>query len=339
MTPRDKAARRAWEIEETLRDGTLSAEHRRDLESELGAIADNLAEGCYSNDPDDGIDWSDCPGISHTPEIVYKADHIKFYTPPMTYKLWYRNDEGRYTYDDRIPEDIIDLYRDHIAEALDDAYFFRLKHPNVTGVTPGVEVHYGELHGTLDVSLKGGLTQEGRIALREMLTDRTVDWSIYFEGNVMETSGGNLYVRFYDSMEPLMTDTVFTNRAYMQNCVPMIDAVKFYEDGDCLRMTYYNPDSEAGGQLVQSYLHLDDVKEAFGEGETGESFWERLDGRARQYLVDIDSPEFISEMRCFVEQPCDYSGQDKHTMEAIRGWADRQAAVIEQARGGMNMNY
>ncbi len=37
------------------------------LETELGAIADNMAEGCYSNDPDDGIDWSDCPGISHSP--------------------------------------------------------------------------------------------------------------------------------------------------------------------------------------------------------------------------------------------------------------------------------
>jgi|GEM_PF-1337891 len=63
-SPRQKAARRAEEIEDALNTKSLTAEERRELESELGAIADNMAEGCYSNDPDDGIDWSDCPGIS-----------------------------------------------------------------------------------------------------------------------------------------------------------------------------------------------------------------------------------------------------------------------------------
>ncbi len=67
MTPRQKAARRAGEIEEALRDNLLPADQREALEQELGAIADNMAENCYSNDPDDGIDWSDCPGISHSP--------------------------------------------------------------------------------------------------------------------------------------------------------------------------------------------------------------------------------------------------------------------------------
>ena len=338
MTPREKAARRAEEIEDILMDGNLPTDQRRDLEAELGAIADNMSEGVYSNDPDDVIDWSDCPGISQPERIVYKADSIKFYTPPMTYKLWYQRDDGRFTYGDHIPEDIIGMYRDRIAEALDDAYFFRLKNPNVTNVTPGVEVFYGELHGVLDVSLKGGLTDRNLDALREMLTDRMVEWSIYFESNVIETDGGNLYTRFYDSMEPLMTDTVFTNKAYIKNCVPMIDAVKFYEDGDSLRMMYYNPDADAGGQLVENYLHLDVLKKAFEECKSEDEFWNRLDERARQYLIDIDTPEFIAEARHFVEEPGDYSGQDKHTMEAIRSWVDRQPAEIEQTQVGMSMN-
>ena len=66
MTQRQKAARRAGEIEETLSKDGLSADKRMELERELGAIADNMSEGCYSNDPDDGIDWSDCPGIYHS---------------------------------------------------------------------------------------------------------------------------------------------------------------------------------------------------------------------------------------------------------------------------------
>jgi hypothetical protein len=67
MTPRQKAVLRAEEIEEALIGNNLSADQRKTLEQELGAIADNLAEGCYSVDPDDGIDWSDCPGISFSP--------------------------------------------------------------------------------------------------------------------------------------------------------------------------------------------------------------------------------------------------------------------------------
>jgi len=62
-TPRQKAARRAKEIEDTLNTNSLSSQKRQELESELGAIVDNMAEGCYSNDPDDGIDWSNCPSI------------------------------------------------------------------------------------------------------------------------------------------------------------------------------------------------------------------------------------------------------------------------------------
>jgi len=67
MTPRQKAARRAEEIEEILSKDNLPADKRKSLEQELGAIADNMAKGCYSNDPDDGVDWSDCPGIYHSP--------------------------------------------------------------------------------------------------------------------------------------------------------------------------------------------------------------------------------------------------------------------------------
>jgi hypothetical protein len=69
MTPRQKAARRAEEIEAILSKGSLPADKRKSLEQELYAIADNMAEGCYSNDPDDGIDWPSCPGICHSPDM------------------------------------------------------------------------------------------------------------------------------------------------------------------------------------------------------------------------------------------------------------------------------
>ena len=67
MTPRQKAQLRAGKIIDILNADGLPAAKRKTLEDELAAIADNIAENCYSNDPDDGVDWSDCPGISATP--------------------------------------------------------------------------------------------------------------------------------------------------------------------------------------------------------------------------------------------------------------------------------
>lgn len=266
-------------------------------------------------------------------EFIYKKENLKFYCPPMTYKLWYKNDEGRMTYDDHIPEDILDLYCDAVKEALEKSYFYRIKHPNVTSVTLGAEVYYGKLHGTLDVSLNGGLTQESYDALLDSLTDLTSEWSIYFESHQIKTSGGDLYVRFYNSKDPILSDTVFTNQAYINNCVPITDAVKFYEDesGDYLRMMYYNPDSNAGGQLVENHLYLDMLEEALEECQTDEQFWDRLDERAKQYLIDIDMPEFIGEIRCFVEEPCDFSGQDRFAIDKIRNWVTQQQSDAEQS--------
>jgi hypothetical protein len=63
MSPRQEAASRAEEIEIILGNENLTLDDRRVLEKELCAIIDNMAEGCYSNDPDDGIDWTNCPGI------------------------------------------------------------------------------------------------------------------------------------------------------------------------------------------------------------------------------------------------------------------------------------
>lgn len=63
MTPHDRAVQRASELQDELDNGELSPDERAILQSELDEITDNIAEGCYSRDPDDGVDWSNCPGI------------------------------------------------------------------------------------------------------------------------------------------------------------------------------------------------------------------------------------------------------------------------------------
>ena len=67
MTPRQNAIERYEEINCLLENGGLNQSQRSELKKELDAIVDNMAEGCYSNDPDDGVDLSNCPRIYSQP--------------------------------------------------------------------------------------------------------------------------------------------------------------------------------------------------------------------------------------------------------------------------------
>lgn len=260
--------------------------------------------------------------------------NIKFYCPPMSYKLWHGN-----TYDYEIPPDVMPQYRDSVKKAIDNApYFIRVKHPNVVGIAPDVEVIDGELIGILKVTADAELSQEDMVYLQDSLTDRISSWSIYFEGQEIKTSGGDLYIRFYDSNEPILSETAFNNRVYVNQHPSDFNSAKFYFNDDTgqVAMVYYNPDSSAGGQLVENNISSDLLKEAFDKCKTYEDFWNRLNERARQYLTDIDTPDFADMAKRFVEEPCDCAGEDLETMNMMRDWMSGQCAEPEQSQG-MNM--
>jgi len=257
----------------------------------------------------------------------------------MSYKLYYEDDNSRITYDNYIPEDIISMYRDKVAEALEQVYTFNIKHPNVTNVTPGVELIDGELHGIFNVSINADLPSDDIEKLCETLTNRAAEWSIYLEGHRIVTEGGNLYVRFFDSSESTQTETVFNNNQYIKQNNTDFEADKFYVDerAGYIKEMYYNPNSNAGGQLVLNYLYLDVLQEAFEECKTEEAFWGRLDECARQYLIDIDTPEFAGDAWDFVNKPYNFEGQTCETMDSIKRWVEKQTTEIEPAQG-MNMS-
>ena len=88
----------------------------------------------------------------------------------MSYKLWYKNDMGDLTYDHHIPGEIIPQYLESVKKAVDDApYFIRVKHPDVIGIAPDVEVINGELRGILKVTADTELLQEDICSTRIIL--------------------------------------------------------------------------------------------------------------------------------------------------------------------------
>ena len=56
---------------------------------------------------------------------------------------------------------------------------------------------------------------------------------------------------------------------------------------------------------------------------------------AKQYLTDINAPEFADEAKEFVELPCAFGGNKEETMNALCSWAYSMEQNLP--RQGMNI--
>lgn len=118
-----------------------------------------------------------------------------------------------------------------------------------------------------------------------------------------------------------MGDMNELNQKYVSEHSSAFQNSKFYIEDDTMKEVYYNPDSNAGGQLVTNLYPRSVIVEAYEIHSNVDSFWDHLESTAKQYLTDIDTSEFAKEAKEFVESPCDYSGNNEETMNALYNWA------------------
>ena len=111
------------------------------------------------------------------------------------------------------------------------------------------------------------------------------------------------------------------NQKYVSEHSAAFQDSKLYIEVDTLREVYFNPDSNAGGQLVTNHYSPAAILEAIERYGGSATFWSCLEGEARPYLTDIDTPDFASEAQDFVEAPCDFGGADESVMTGLRDWA------------------
>lgn len=119
-----------------------------------------------------------------------------------------------------------------------------------------------------------------------------------------------------------MSEIEALNLKYVSEHSSAFQDSKFYVEDDIVREVYYNPDSNAGGQLVTNLYPRSAVVEAHEKYSDINNFWSYLESMAKQYLTDIDTSEFASEAKEFVESPCDFGGNNKETMNTLCKWAD-----------------
>lgn len=118
-----------------------------------------------------------------------------------------------------------------------------------------------------------------------------------------------------------MTEKEYLNHKYANKHSPHFQGSRFYVEDNMLRVVNFNPDSNTGGQLVTHHYSPDAIIKTYKKHSNINDFWAHSEGRARQYLTDIDAPAFADEARGFVESPCDFNGNNKEAMNTLRDWA------------------
>ncbi len=85
---------------------------------------------------------------------------------------------------------------------------------------------------------------------------------------------------------------------------------KFFKTDYGFKEVYYNPDATSGGQLVYNQYPYELIREAKKQGNV-ENFFNYLQDKCKQFLVDIDNEDFLDYAYEFVAKDAEYSKMDK----------------------------
>lgn len=96
-----------------------------------------------------------------------------------------------------------------------------------------------------------------------------------------------------------------------------LTADKFFKTGSGFTEVYYNPDADAGGQLVYTEISEENIKEA-AQSKQPRDFFDRLSENGRCYLIDAGAPEFRGNLESFINRKADFEGCTKKTMDGLK---------------------
>ena len=111
-----------------------------------------------------------------------------------------------------------------------------------------------------------------------------------------------------------------------------VDRDKFFKTDSGFTEVYYNPNANAGGQLVYNEISFDLIREATQNSKRVQDFFSHLDGGCTQYLIDIDTPEFKSNLDSFINCKADFEGCNKKTMNGLKKHAGIEHKKSEPER-------
>lgn len=130
--------------------------------------------------------------------------------------------------------------------------------------------------------------------------------------------GGNTYrpkgTPEYDKQT--MIDLNFVKQNY-----DAINKDKFYKTTNGVMEMYYNPDANAGGQLVELTISKDDILEAAKLYNKPQDFFSHIGEMSKGVLYDVGTETFMETAKDFIESKADFEGCSLKTMNALKKYA------------------
>lgn len=108
------------------------------------------------------------------------------------------------------------------------------------------------------------------------------------------------------------------NQKYVDANYGEVDRDKFFKTDSGFTEVYYNPNANAGGQLVYNEISFDLIREAAQSGKRVQDFFSHLDSGCTQYLIDIDTPEFKGNLDSFMSRKADFENCNAKTMRELK---------------------
>lgn len=122
-----------------------------------------------------------------------------------------------------------------------------------------------------------------------------------------------------------MMDLNFADKNY-----EAIDKDKFFKTTNGVTEMYYNPDANAGGQLVELTISKDDILEAAKLYKKPQDFFSHIEGISKGTLCDVGTKNFRETAEHFMESKADFEGCTLKTMNALKKYASPEKSKTEK---------
>ena len=100
-----------------------------------------------------------------------------------------------------------------------------------------------------------------------------------------------------------------------------INKDKFYKTTNGVTEMYYNPDANAGGQLVELTIYNEDILDAAKLYKKPQDFFSHIEGMSKGALYDVGTETFMEAAKDFIESKADFEGCSLKTMNALKKYA------------------
>lgn len=100
-----------------------------------------------------------------------------------------------------------------------------------------------------------------------------------------------------------------------------INKDKFYKTTNGVMEMYYNPDANAGGQLVELTIYNEDILDAAKLYKKPQDFFSHIEGMSKGALYDVGTETFMEAAKDFIESKADFEGCSLKTMNALKKYA------------------